>query len=167
MWHVKADTVPDSDTLAGLRRDNTFRDALSVPLNAPDKAVDQIQLAIFSHMPAWVNYLMNLRDRLVARLGFNTGDRISPDKDLQALRPGDKAGFLEVMSLSDSEIISSAEDKHMHFFLSVSKQNNRAVVSTMVNPKTRTGWLYLQLIRPFHWFIARAVIEQAYRKKRI
>lgn len=85
----------------------------------------------------------------------------------ERLQEGDQVGFLSIIHQSEQDIISYSEDKHMQFYLGVSKTDTSAIVSTLVNPKTRTGWLYLQFIRPFHWLIARAVLHNAVKKKRI
>merc|ERR1711916_41409 len=110
-------------------------------------------------MPNWVNRMMTVRNKMVAAFGFNTGEGMMPAQVPNALNEGDRAGFLTVIKKTDREIISFAQDKHMQFYLSVRKAESQAVVSTLVNPTTKIGWLYLQIIRPFHWLIARSVLH--------
>ena len=157
---------PKQDKLAGKVEGHYFRDALSMPLNNPSLSPSQLQHAIFAHMPSWVTGLMRVRNSLVAHLGFEVGaDNLAPTCD--ELNVGDKAGFLTVIEKTQDEIISFAEDKHMIFYISVLKQTNQVIVSTLVNPKTLIGRLYLRSILPFHYVIARTVINNAIKDKRI
>ncbi|MBB1488671.1 DUF2867 domain-containing protein [Oceanospirillum sediminis] len=167
MWQVKDIPVPESHYLTEKRQKRYFHDALTVPLQKSELRPDQIQIAIFSHMPDWVNNMMAIRNRLVRSLGFNTEGNLMEQTPPERLQEGDQVGFLSIIHQSEQDIISYSEDKHMQFYLGVSKTDTSAIVSTLVNPKTRTGWLYLQFIRPFHWLIARAVLHNAVKKKRI
>lgn len=167
MWQVKAVSIPSDDYLSKQKQKSYFRDALAVPLQHKHLQPDQIQLAIFGYMPNWVNRMMTVRDKMVAALGFNTGEGMMPAQVPNALNEGDRAGFLTVIEKTDREIISFAQDKHMQFYLSVRKAESQAVVSTLVNPTTKIGWLYLQIIRPFHWLIARSVLHNAAKQQRI
>ena len=79
----------------------------------------------------------------------------------------DQAGFLTIIEKSDDEIISYADDKHMTFYLSVKKQDSTVIVSSLVNQKTLVGRIYVNAVLPFHYFIARIVINNAIKAKRI
>ncbi|WP_125721347.1 DUF2867 domain-containing protein [Pseudoalteromonas rubra] len=151
-------SVPDR--LQAKARAHHFRDALQITLDTPSLTPSQLQYRIFNTMPGWVTHLMRLRNRLVAVFGFSVGqNNVVPASD--ELHVGDKAGFLSVCEKYPEEIISCAEDRHMAFFLSVKKQHNTVIVSTLVNPKTLTGRIYLNAILPFHYVIARSVIHNA------
>jgi hypothetical protein len=167
MWQVKAVSIPKNDYLSKQKNNRHFRDALAVPLQKKHLQPDQIQLAIFGYMPNWVNRMMTLRDKMVRSLGFNTGEGMMSTQVPEALDEGDRAGFLTIIQKDDQEIISLAEDKHMQFYLSVRKEESQAVVSCLVNPTSKIGWLYLQLILPFHWLIARSVLHNAAKKQRL
>ncbi|TMP28235.1 DUF2867 domain-containing protein [Pseudoalteromonas rubra] len=143
-----------------------FRDALQVTLDTPSLTPSQLQYRIFNTMPGWVSQLMRLRNKLVAAFGFSVGQStMVPASD--ELDVGDQAGFLNVCEKYPEEIISSAEDRHMTFYLSVKKQQNTVIVSTLVNPKTLTGRIYLTAILPFHHIIARSVIHNAKKAGRL
>jgi hypothetical protein len=143
-----------------------FRDALQTPLSQEQLTPSQVQYAIFNYLPSWVNWLMIVRNKLVRFLGFEVGQTsMAPTSDELAI--GDKAGFLTIIEKSDNEIISQADDKHMTFYLSVKKQNNTVIISSLVNQKTCIGRIYVNAILPFHYFIARIVIHNAIKAKRI
>lgn len=157
---------PKQDNLAGKAEGHYFRDALSMQLSKPLLSPSQVQHAIFAHMPSWVSRLMRIRNRIVKLFGFEVGaDNLAPSSDELAI--GDKAGFLTVIEKTQDEIISFAEDKHMIFYISVLKQADQVIVSTLVNQKTWIGRLYVNSILPFHYIIARTVMNNALKAKRL
>ncbi|WP_245957890.1 DUF2867 domain-containing protein [Marinomonas piezotolerans] len=163
---VRALPEPNDDRLSSLARAPYFRDVLQVPLNQTELVASQLQFGIFNYLPSWVNALMGLRNHLVKRLGFEVGQTtMTPEADHWEV--GTKAGFLTVKEISDNEVISGAEDKHMSFFISVKKTNNTVIVSTLVNQKTFLGRVYVNAILPFHYVIARVVINNAVKAGRI
>jgi hypothetical protein len=143
-----------------------FRDALEAEITQTQLTPSQVQYAIFNYLPSWVNGLMSLRNRLVKVFGFEVGTSNMVPKSSE-LKVGDKAGFLTVIEKTENEIISHADDKHMTFYLSVKKQENKIVMSSLVNQKTRIGRIYVNAILPFHYFIARIVINNALKANRI
>ena len=167
MWNVKAVAVPSADFLASRRSKHSFRDALSAPLSNTSISASQAQLAIFSHMPHWVNKLMALRNKIVGLFGFEVATDATLHTAQADLKLGDRAGFMKVIAVNKQEVISFAEDKHMSFYICVSIQNANVVVSTMVNLKTTIGKIYMTIIKPFHWVIARVVINNAVKNQRL
>ena len=167
MWNVTRSPIPSADFLAQRRTQPSFRDALTVSLTRKDLTPAQVQLGIFSHMPSWVQTLMSVRNKIVGYCGFEVGQNIGAEKSITNLQVGDQAGFLTVIHLDNREIISFAEDRHMAFYISISITNDQATVSTMVNLKTWIGRTYMSIITPFHWLIARVVINNAVKAGRI
>jgi len=163
---IHALKLPIDDRLSGKAIAPFFRDALQTQLSQEQLTPSEVQYAIFNYLPSWVNGLMQLRNKLVKLFGFKVGqDNLRPESD--ELSIGDQAGFLTIIEKSDDEIISYADDKHMTFYLSVKKQGNNVVVSSLVNQKTLIGRIYVNAVLPFHYFIARIVINNAIKAKRI
>lgn len=157
---------PKKDTLASKAKGHYFRDALAIQIDKKELTPSQLQHAIFSHMPVWVTLLMRIRNKLVKLVGFTVGaDNLTPTRDELAI--GDKAGFLTISEKYDNEIISYSEDKHMSFYLSVLKESDQVIVSTLVNQKTLIGRLYVNSILPFHYVIARTVLNNAIKDHRV
>lgn len=157
---------PEQDILSQKAKAPFFRDALTAKVTQQQLSPSQLQYAIFNYMPNWVNQLMNLRNKIVKLFGFDVGkNNMRPEK--AELEEGDQAGFLTISEKYDDEIISHAEDKHMSFYISVKKQNDTVIVSTLVNQKTLIGRVYVNAILPFHYVIARVVIYNAIKAKRI
>lgn len=158
--------APFNDRLAEKAHYSYFRDALMITRLKPELSPSETQFAIFNYMPSWVSALMRLRNKLVKFFGFEVG-QANFNTNKTELVIGDKAGFLTVLEKFDDEIISGAEDKHMQFFISVKLTQQHIIVSTLVNKKTLLGKLYVNGILPFHYVIARAVINNARKANRI
>lgn len=169
--HIQNMAIHDTDRLRTKATDHYFRDALVTAIQRNELTPSQLQHAIFAHMPGWVSGLMSLRNRLVKAFGFEVGQSSMAPQQTQIqkneMQIGETAGFLTVVEKYDDEIICCAEDKHMTFYLSVAKRPGKVVVSTLVNQKTLLGRIYVNAILPFHYIIARVVINNAVTAKRI
>jgi hypothetical protein len=164
--NIRSLKEPLSDRLANKAQAPYFRDALSVRIEKTTLTPSQLQHSIFSYMPTWVTVLMRIRNKIVKLFGFTVGaDNLRPTSDELAI--GDKAGFLTISEKYENEIISYSEDRHMSFYLSVLKQSDQVIISTLVNQKTFIGRLYVNSILPFHYVIARTVIHNAIKENRI
>lgn len=163
---IQALSGPFDDRLQQHAKNHAFRDSLRAPISQHTLAADELQFQIFAHMPSWVNALMDCRNRLVAWLGFNTGEDAMVPKQTP-LNVGDRAGFLTVIDKTHDEIICESDDPHMTFYLSVKKADKHVIISTLVNPKSWVGRGYLRVILPFHYLIARCVIQNALSHHRI
>ena len=164
--NIKALNKPFNDRLDQKVVNHHFRDALVVKRNNKALTPSQIQYRIFAYLPSWVNVLMRIRNYLVAFFGFEVAQEgVNPKTE--ELSIGDKAGFLTITEKYNDEIISFAEDKHMMFYLSVALNENDIIVSTLVNQKTLIGRIYVNAILPFHYVIARTVINNAIKAGRI
>lgn len=163
---IKTLIPPTDDALATKHQAPYFRDALKTSVSKHQLSPSQLQYAIFNYLPNWVQGLMSLRNKIVKWFGFEVGvNNMNPVSD--ELNIGDKAGFLTIIEKTEDEIISHADDKHMTFYLSVKKQGNDVIVSSLVNQKTTIGRIYVNAILPFHYFIARIVINNAIKANRI
>ncbi len=157
---------PQKDNLASKAEGHYFRDALAIKLNKTELTSSQLQHAIFSHIPAWITHLMRIRNSIVKLIGFKAdSDNLIPKNDELAI--GDKAGFLTISEKFENEIISVSDDKHMCFYLSVLKDADQVIISTLVNQKTIRGRLYVNCILPFHYVIARTVLNNALKNHRV
>lgn len=163
---IKAVQPSRKDKLSKLEQAPFFRDALVSRLNKSELSAQEIQYAIFGYMPKWVHILMKVRNQIVKKLGFSVGTNgMSSEK--KVLKEGDQVGFMKIKSITPTEVICFAQDKHMDFYLSVVKKDTQATISTLVNQKTLLGRLYVNAIIPFHYVVARAVIANAVKAKRI
>lgn len=164
--NITSKKPPHHDRLCFKDSGHTFRDALVAKRTLLELSPGQIQYAIFGYLPDWVNSLMALRNRLVKVFGFEVGQNsmLPASTDLKV---GDQAGFLTVIECYPDEIISIADDKHMTFYLSVALKDDTFIISSLVIQKTWTARVYVNAILPFHYFIARLVINNAIKAKRV
>lgn len=163
---IKALPEPHNDRLSSKAQKHYFRDALLAKRSQKDLSPSQLQFAIFAYLPSWVQNLMKIRNRIVSVFGFEVGQSHMQPKSAE-LAVGDQAGFLTMIETYPDEIISYADDKHMTFYLSVATVDDDVIVSSLVLQKTAIGRIYVNAILPFHYFIARIVINNALKAGRI
>ena len=163
---IKSLKGPFEDRLSDKAQGSSFRDALAISRNNMTLTPSETQHGIFSHMPNWVNNMMKLRNQIVKLFGFEVGQASLAPKSAE-LDVGEQAGFMTVSEKYSDEIICAAEDKHMQFYLSVKLDAEHIIVSTLVNKKTFIGKMYVNAILPFHYVIARAVINNARKAGRV
>ena len=163
---IKALPEPHNDRLSLKAQQHFFRDALVAKRYRKELTPSQLQYAIFAYLPNWVSNLMKVRNRIVKVFGFEVAQsNMAPKSDELAV--GDQAGFLTVIETYPDEIISVADDKHMTFYLSVATAGEDVIVSSLVLQKTIIGRIYVNAILPFHYFIARTVLNNAIKADRI
>ncbi len=158
---------PAVTKIHGKEQGSYYRDSFKFKINQSDLKAKHVYHGIFGFLPKPVQLALSLRNNLVKYFGFSASNtQMSlPLADIEA---GKKAGFLTIESVVDSEIICGAYEANMDMWLSVlmlSKQE--FAVSTLVNLKTRTGKIYMAIVKPFHKVIAKYCIKQALKSGRI
>lgn len=107
----------------------------------------------FNQFPAWIDWLLKLRNTIVKPLGLDTQSRFSDF----------------VRERSTNEIIWGMPDKHLDFHVSMwcgeyreGKQELR--ITTIVKYNNWFGRMYFFAIRPFHGIIVRSLLNRIHRK---
>ena len=91
---------------------------------------------IFNHSPAWLNFLMKVRNILV-----KTEDCIIED--------------------TENEAIMRKDDKHLLFYVSIAKIGNDLIdITTVVQYHNALGKAYFFFIKPFHKMIVPRVAKE-------
>ena len=160
--------LPRQSGVTHLYKAVDLADAFAIRL-PPNAAADPEVLArfIFTHQPAWIGTLTNLRDAIVSCFGLKTA------RQLAALateaKPG-RVGIFKVYSTSASEIVVGEDDKHLDFRVSVLCSDAPApiggrhlTVSTVVHCHNLLGRTYLFVIAPFHRMVVKASLRRAAR----
>lgn len=108
----------------------------------------------FNQFPAWIDWLLKLRNKIVKPLGLDTTSRFSDS----------------VSERSANEIIWGMPDKHLNFHVSMwcgehqdGKQELR--ITTVVKYNNWFGRLYFFVIRPFHGIIISSLLKSIKRKR--
>ena len=117
----------------------------------------QIWLEHLSKTPAWINFLMSLRNKLVSKLGLkDLGDLRVSDKMSQEYQIGDKVGIFTLLSVNDNEVILVDNDKHLEVKISLFKDNScgeSIVISAVVHTHNIYGKIYMLFVTPVHKLI--------------
>lgn len=110
--------------------------------------------------PAWVGYLMQLRDFVVRPFGLKTEDKIKNEQ----LDSNSESDFAPILFSNDDEIIMGMNDKHLYFRLSVLKvtgqANTQIFLTTVVRFNNWGGRIYFAVIRIFHGLIVRTMLKR-------
>ena len=102
----------------------------------------------FNQFPAWIDWLLKLRNTIVKPLGLDTTNRFSDS----------------ICERNDKEIIWGMPDKHLTFNVSMwcgehkdGKQELR--ITTVVKYNNWFGRVYFFVIRPFHGIIIKSIMN--------
>lgn len=138
------------------------RYAISVAHDAT-VSTDYLTLQVFQNSPAWVNWLIAVRNALVKPFGLRTPERPTVAPTSACLGPGDKAGMFTISHRVEHEIVLAEQDRHLDFRVSVHQQrvaSGEIVVSVTTAVWFNNVWgrLYFSLIRPFHCIIVRTAV---------
>lgn len=146
-----------------------FSDAYQTVLVNPEMSVQQACAAVFGYSPLWVKYLMHLRG-LIASIaglkheanGLSTNNTSFNESNYQV---GKRLGLFTIQSLNTNELIMGDDDKHLNFRISVYKsvQNDVSMmtVSTVVEIHNWFGKAYMFIVKPFHKYIAKSMVQKA------
>ncbi len=158
--------IPAASVCADYLTGVDYRDAFCARLADSARPIGEIYVALFAHSPGWINALMAVRNKLAGFLGlddYNNAASITRE----GLKVGARSGLFLIYAIGENEIIAGEDDRHLNFRVSVYKQNDEVVISTMVKYNNRLGRLYMRLIRPFHKMVVMAMLHKAIKEKRI
>ena len=145
---------PDS-ALAALLPDADFADAFALAIAGKLNANEAAQRA-FGRVPAWVSWLMALRNRLVRPFGLKT----AVDDNLRVAR----IGYFPVVEANESRVVLGFPDRHLDFRVVVVAESlhegTLVTATTLVRTHNRFGRVYLAFVRPFHRVIVPAMLRQ-------
>jgi hypothetical protein len=150
-----------------------YWDSFEMPLRRIDLSIDQIYLGIFAHHPWWAKWLLLARTRIVSLFGLKgpAAADFNRVETMSGYAVGDKIARFTLFSLSEAEIVTGGNDKHLDFRVVVSRVHedgvDKVVLSTVVSPHNFLGKAYLFLILPFHKFGVRSIMSNAVAAGRV
>jgi hypothetical protein len=150
-----------------------YWDSFEAPLSRTDLGIDQIYLGIFSHYPRWAKSLLLARTRIGSMFGLKgpTAAELDEVKIQPSYAVGDKIARFTLFALSEAEIVTGGNDKHLDFRVLVSRVRedgmDKVLLSTVVSPHNSFGRAYLFLIRPFHKLGVRTILSNAVAAGRV
>jgi hypothetical protein len=120
-----------------------FRDSYRVPLSHRELGIVDVFFGIFAHHPPWMKLLLIVRNMVASLAGLDapTASEILHVEIKDRYVVGEKIGAWPIFSLSEDEIVTGRNNKHMDFRLSVLKvpdgDRTSVVVSTIRCSGTR------------------------------
>lgn len=142
-----------------------YKDSYTTPLTN-NISISNIYLNTFALMPKWITNLMRIRNKIVSPFGLKTTKKPS-EVLLNSIKEGKKAGIFTIYKITDNEIIAGDKDKHLDFIVSVFKEDEKIVLSTLVQFNNLFGKIYMTIIIPFHKLVVKAMLKNAIKNKRI
>jgi hypothetical protein len=165
---IRAIDAPLNSDIAKMFPDAYFFDAYGMPLKHEGRSALEIYLNVIGKTPAWVDFLMALRNRVVGLFGLKNLGALGELKKMKAAveyRIGDRVGIFSLISMTDNEIILGDSDKHLDVKVSLCKLNDDAeesvAITTVVHIHNLLGRVYMLFVTPFHRIIAPAVLARA------
>lgn len=144
-----------------------FHDCYAITLPPDSRTPLELYLDLVSRTPGWIDFLMNLRNRFVVRIGLKSVGVLSGidrNKPAHDYRIGDQAGIFKLLEIHENEVVLGETDKHLDVKVSVARQNRAGKtvvqVSTIVHVHNALGRAYMFLITPAHRMIAPATVAQ-------
>jgi hypothetical protein len=155
---------PDVDCeslLAGAQFADAFR------VTVADTSLDARHAAerMFSRNPRWVQFLLDLRNAIVAPLGLKTSgaDGVSAQAMTQGMTRG-MIGLFPVLSETPERLVAGFNDHHLDFRVVVdvlpAGGGREVTATTLVLTHNWFGRAYLTAIMPFHRMIAKTLLKQ-------
>ncbi|KQQ56730.1 hypothetical protein ASF66_20880 [Pseudomonas sp. Leaf129] len=153
--------IPSRSGITHLYKSLNLADAFAIRLPADTSSSPELLARfILSHRPAWVGWLIKVRDTIVGRFGLKTA------KHLGSL--ANRIGVFKVYSTNQTEILLGEDDKHLDFRISIlcaeePEGSRQLVFSTVVHCHNPIGRAYILVIAPFHRLIVKASLLRAAR----
>lgn len=144
-----------------------FHDCYAITLPPDSRTPLELYLDLVSRTPGWIDFLMNLRNRFVVKLGLKSVGVLSGidrNKPAHAYGIGDQAGIFRLLEIHDNEVVLGETDKHLDVKVSVARQTQAGktvvYVSTVVHVHNAMGRAYMFFITPAHRIIAPATVAR-------
>lgn len=164
---ARPSTTPAFSALGASLPTAYFHDCYTISLPRDARSPMALYLSVVSRTPRWIDFLMGVRNWVVARLGLKDMGALSGidrDKPADAYRIGDQAGIFKLQELHPQEVILGETDKHLDVRISVVKQDTPTgtdvSVSTVVHVHNWLGRLYMLFVTPAHKVIAPATVSR-------
>jgi hypothetical protein len=119
------------------------------------ESIEKITIDIFC-ITSWIEYLLRIRNFIVKPFGLYTPPQKKQEKER-------KLPFKE-FGHHGPELIMGETDKHLDFWVSVLKEPECIVVTTVVKFHHVFGRLYFLPVKPFHKLIVRQLLKRFIRR---
>lgn len=130
-------------------------------------SAEEFTQRVLSGVPSWLVRLLDFRDLVVSRFGFETQHK----PDVVRVSEGAKAGPFVIKGVTSDAVRAGNEDRHIKFETTfstalTSNGDSLGVMATTAGGRSLFGRLYLSLIWPGHLFLMPIVLRSAVRTSR-
>ncbi|RAP32202.1 DUF2867 domain-containing protein [Candidatus Marinamargulisbacteria bacterium SCGC AG-414-C22] len=132
-------------------------------------SLHDVVIAFFDTTPAFVVFLLYVRDRVVSLFGLKTNPQHYSKKKLLAAFKcdvGEALGLFKIHHVSDHEVVLGEDDKHLDFRVSLmltyhNDQNDADIcITTTVHIHNLLGQLYFFPVKFFHRLIVPIMLKR-------
>ncbi|AMM27932.1 DUF2867 domain-containing protein [Acinetobacter pittii] len=156
--------LPTDSQISSQLKNAYFHDSWSIVLGQPDLNVFQQLIKLFQHTPQWVEWSMNMRNKITSKIGLKdlgSFQQIDTHKKESEYVAGDRIGIFTFLQRTENELVIGDDDKHLNVTLSIYKNEKTQVltVTTIVHIKNWLGRLYMLPVIPAHRKIVPATLQ--------
>lgn len=157
-------------------------DCFSIESDKLELPIEEIYARLMSQTPKWFDFLMKLRDRMVAVLGLKSTKGMAGEQSLfeqtgrqfglrNVTKPNRVMDFFTVTALHENEIVVSIKDKHLDMQTSLLRtqingesQKGKYMLIDVITTHNFLGKAYLFFIMPIHKIIVKKTLNDALRR---
>jgi hypothetical protein len=159
-------SIPNISMLNEYSKGSYFCDSFSKKIKHNNLTSIEVCLEIATQMPAWIEFLMSMRNWIVSKLGL---------KDLGGLQDvsrgklgteyvvGERVGIFTLLSLTEHELVLEDCDKHLNvrvsFLVEPEEEATIVHVSTVVHVNNLFEKMYMFFVTPFHKIIVPSTLK--------
>ncbi|KZN50907.1 DUF2867 domain-containing protein [Pseudoalteromonas luteoviolacea] len=160
--------IPSSSLIKSYVGNADFYDCFSSDIDSyQDETALELFIELVTRSPAWFNFLMSLRNKIVSSFGMKdlgAIDDVNPQKNLENIKVGDRVGIFTLYKNTQQEVILEDKDKHLNVKVSfhVTPNNSGAKLhaTTVVHLNNIFGKYYMFLIKPVHKLIVPTLLHR-------
>ena len=152
--------IPQNSALFSYANGSYFADSFSCEIPNKGQTALDVYLDIATQTPAWVSFLMAMRNRVVSMFGLKHLGRLQDaalDIEPDNLKVGDRLGIFSLVSNTDNEIVLEDSDKHLDvrvsFLLDPQREKVTVHATTVVHVHNWWGKAYMLFVAPVHKII--------------
>ena len=155
--------LPADSQISSQLNNAYFHDSWSIVLGQPDLNVFQQLTKLFQHTPQWVEWSMNMRNKITSKIGLKdlgSFQQIDSNKKKVNMWQATELEFL-LLQRTENELVIGDDDKHLNVTLSIYKNEKTQVltITTVVHIKNWLGRLYMAPVIPAHRKIVPATLQ--------
>lgn len=152
--------IPKHSKLFDYSKGAYFADTFSRKIAYKNQTAIDVYLEIAKQTPAWVSFLMAMRNRIVSMLGLKHLGRLQDATSTESpanVTIGERIGIFTLLSNSATEIVLEDSDKHLDvrvsFLLDIEGDKVNVHATTVVHVHNWFGKAYMFVVAPIHKLI--------------